>query len=45
MWYNRSVREKEEQMLTEEQINAMTDEELAEYAEWLHEEEYDRHGL
>lgn len=32
-------------MLTEEQINEMTDEELAEYAEWLHEEEYERHGL
>ena len=32
-------------MLTQEQINEMTDEELAEYAEWLKEEEYERHGL
>lgn len=45
MWYNGIVREKEEQMLTQEQINEMTDEELAEYAEWLREEQHERHGL
>lgn len=31
-------------MLSNEDINTMTDEELADYAEWLDEEHYDRHA-
>jgi hypothetical protein len=38
-------REKENPMLSNEEINELTEEELADYAEWLAEEQADRHGL
>jgi len=32
-------------MLSNEEINELTEEELEEYAEWLADLRYDRHGL
>lgn len=43
--YNGMVSEKGNKMLSEEEMENMTPEELAEYAEWLAEEQADRHGL